>query len=372
MASVFLAQDVRHHRSVAIKVLDPELAAILGPDRFLREIEIAGRLQHPHILPLLDSGAADGLLYYVMPYVEGESLRERLNREHQLPVEDALRLSCDVAGALEDAHRHGVVHRDIKPENILLSGGLAMLADFGIARAIHAASGEHPTPAGAVIGTPAYMSPEQAAANPPVDGRSDVYSLGCVLYEMLAGQPPFSGPTNEIILHQHLTVEPRPVTVLRAAVPASVSQALAKALAKTPADRFSTAAEFAAALAASGRRAARVPRARWLVGAAALVAVAALGSLLWLRSRPPAVPRSLLVLPFKNLTGEPGVEYLCEGLAAEILSDLVQVPRLNVVSHTTAWSFRNSEKNVTAIAKELGVHAILEGAIQRRGGMLRL
>jgi len=372
MASVFLAQDLRHRRSVAIKVLDPELAAVLGPDRFLREIEIAGRLQHPHILPMLESGTADGLLYYVMPYVEGESLRERLKREHQLPVEDALRLSREVAGALDDAHHHGVVHRDVKPENILLSGGQAMVADFGIARAIHVAGSLQGTPSGSLIGTPAYMSPEQAAGSTDLDGRSDVYSLGCVLYEMLAGQPPFTGATNESIVGQHLAVEPRPVTALRTAVPEAASNAIAKALAKMPADRFSTASQFAAALAVAPPGTKHAARMRVAAGIGVLALAVALGSVVWLRSRPPAAPRSLLVLPFKNLTGDPGVDYLCEGLAAGVLSDLVAVPKLNVVSHTTAWTYRKSEKSIKEIARELGVGAVLEGEVVRRGGTLHL
>ena len=372
MASVFLAQDVRHHRSVAIKVLDPELAAILGPDRFLREIEIAGRLQHPHILPMLESGTADGLVYYVMPHVEGESLRERLTREHQLPVEDALRLSREVAEALDDAHRHGVDHRDVKPENILLSDGQAVVADFGIARAIHVAGGSQVTPVGSVIGTPAYMSPEQAVGNPDVDGRSDIYSLACVLYEMLAGQPPFTGATNEILVSQHLTVEPRPVTALRPAVPAAASRALAKALAKTPADRFRTASQFAAALTGALPTKKRVPRLRIAVGIVALAAVVAVGAVLWIKTRPPAPPQSLLVLPFRNLTGDPGVDYLCQGLAADVLSDLVRVRPLNVVSHTTAWTYQGSDKSVKEIARELGVQAVLEGSILKRSGMLQL
>src|SRR5262245_36692762 len=195
MATVFLAEDLRHHRRVAIKVLKPELTALLGPERFLREIEIAARLQHPHILGLLDSGEAQGLLYYVMPYVEGESLRERLNRELQLPLDDALRLAREAAEALDYAHREGVVHRDIKPENVLLDAGHAMVADFGIARAVWAAGETKLTTTGTVIGTPTYMSPEQVMGGRELDGRSDVYSLGCVLYEMLAGVPPFTGAT---------------------------------------------------------------------------------------------------------------------------------------------------------------------------------
>src|SRR5262245_15971521 len=206
MATVFLAEDLRHHRRVAIKVLKPELTALLGPERFLREIEIAARLQHPHILGLLDSGEAQGLLYYVMPYVEGESLRERLNRELQLPLEDPLRLAREVAEALDYAHREGVVHRDIKPENILLAAGHAVVADFGIARAVSAAGGPKLTTTGTAIGTPTYMSPEQVMGTRELDGRSDIYNLGCVLYEMLAGVPPFTGATGQSLAHQHLSV----------------------------------------------------------------------------------------------------------------------------------------------------------------------
>jgi len=248
MATVYLGEDLKHHRSVAIKVLDPELAAVIGAERFLREIEVAARLNHPHILPLHDSGSADDLLYYVMPYAEGESLRQRLEREKQLPLADALRIAGEVADALDYAHRRGLVHRDIKPENILLEEQHAVVADFGIARAIVVAGGEKLTTSGVVVGTPVYMSPEQAMGSRDVDGRSDVYSLGCVLYEMLAGQPPFTGPTGESLVHQHLSVAPRSVADLRPAVPAGIARALGQALAKTPADRFETAARFAEAL----------------------------------------------------------------------------------------------------------------------------
>src|SRR5262245_5651697 len=249
MAVVFLAEDLRHHRPVAIKVLLPELAALLGAERFLREIETAARLHHPHILALYDSGADGGLLYYVMPYAEGESLRQRLEQEKQLPVADALRIASEVADALDYAHRRGVVHRDIKPENILLSEQHAVVADFGIARAIVAAGGERLTATGVAIGTPGYMSPEQTMGGRDLDGRSDQYSLGCVLYEMLAGQPPFTGPTAESVAHQHLNVAPRPVTDLRPAVPRDVELAIQRSLAKAAADRFSSGAEFAAAIA---------------------------------------------------------------------------------------------------------------------------
>jgi tetratricopeptide (TPR) repeat protein len=251
MATVYLAEDAKHGRNVAIKVVKSELAEALGPERFLREIEISARLDHPHILPLYDSGEAGGFLYYVMPYVEGESLRDRLNREKQLPLEDALQIAREVADALSYAHSRDVIHRDIKPENILLAGGHARVADFGIARAIKAAGGERLTQTGMSIGTPLYMSPEQAAGSSDLDGRSDLYSLGCVLFEMLAGQTPFTGSA-ESMVHQHLTAAPPNITTLRPAVPASVSAALMRVLSKTPADRFSPAAQFAEALGPAG------------------------------------------------------------------------------------------------------------------------
>ncbi len=264
MAVVFLAQDSKHHRAVAIKVLRPELVAALGPERFLREIAIAARLTHPRILPLYDSGEADGFLYYVTPYIEGESLRDRLARERQLPIEDAVAITRQVVSALSHAHSHDVVHRDIKPENILLQGEEVMVADFGIARAITAAGGEKLTETGIAVGTPAYMSPEQAMAEPTLDGRSDVYSLGCVLYEMLAGEPPYTGPTAGAILARRLTDPVPPLHTVRETVPAKVERAIEKALAKVPADRFATATQFAEAL---GQSRARLPRvSRWAVG----------------------------------------------------------------------------------------------------------
>ena len=254
MATVYLAQDLKHHRKVAIKVLEPELAAALGPERFLREIEIAAGLNHPHILPLYDSGEVAASLYYVMPYLEGETLRDRLNRERQLPLEDALRITREVADALSYAHDHDVVHRDIKPENILFQAAHAVVSDFGIARAITAAAGGSLTATGIAIGTPGYMSPEQGAASARVDERSDIYSLGCVLYEMLAGEPPFTGPSAESIVRQHLAAAPPRVSAMRAAVPPAIEEAIVRALAKTPADRFATAAEFVEALAAPVQR----------------------------------------------------------------------------------------------------------------------
>src|SRR5207245_1044924 len=238
---------------VAIKVLKPEVAAALGPERFLREIEIAAGLTHPHILALHNSGEDGGFLYYVMPYIDGESLRERLSREKQLALGDAVRITGEIASALDHAHRRNVLHRDVKPENILLQEGHAVVADFGIARAILTAGGDTLTATGLTVGTPAYMSPEQAAGERQLDGRSDLYSLGCVLYEMLAGQPPFTGPTVESVLHQHLTADPAPVTQLRRTVPESVVPVLGRALAKAPADRYATTTQFAQALEAALR-----------------------------------------------------------------------------------------------------------------------
>src|SRR6184192_4743596 len=248
MATVYLARDVKHDRPVALKVLRPELAASVGAERFLREIQVTAHLTHPNILPLLDSGRADDFLYYVTPYVEGESLRNRLDREGQLPIAEALRLAAAVADALHYAHRHQIVHRDIKPENILLEEGQAVVADFGIARALQAAEGGNLTETGVTLGTATYMSPEQATAD-QLDGRSDIYSLGCVLYEMLAGEPPYSGPTAQAIIAKRFS-EPIPhVRTLRETVSEAVAQALQKALARVPADRFASAAEMASALA---------------------------------------------------------------------------------------------------------------------------
>src|SRR5438132_477221 len=259
MATVFLALDLKHDRPVAVKVLRPELAAALGPERFLREIKLASRLTHPHILPLHDSGEADGFLFYVMPYVEGESLRDRLTRERQLPVDDAVRIAREVADALGFAHSHDVIHRDIKPENILFEAGHAVVSDFGIARAINAAGGDRLTETGLAVGTPSYMSPEQAAGSRELDGRSDLYSPACVMYEMLAGEPPFTGPTVESVVRQHLTVGAPPVTTVRPGTPPGVARALERALAKTPADRHPTAAAFAEALAPPTRETMSAP-----------------------------------------------------------------------------------------------------------------
>jgi serine/threonine-protein kinase len=311
MATVYLAEDLKHHRKVAVKVLRPELAAVLGAERFLKEIEVTANLQHPHILPLFDSGEADGFLFYVMPHVEGESLRDRLNRDKQLPVEEAVNIAEMVASALDYAHRHDIVHRDIKPENILLHDEQALVADFGIALAVSAAAGARMTETGLSLGTPHYMSPEQATADRDITGRSDVYSLACVTYEMLAGDPPYLGNTAQAIIAKIISDVPRPVSELRATVPGHVELALHKALEKLPADRFRTAKAFADALTnpaftlptmgpgvaptsavANWRQQAFIPLASVTVAA---IAVAFWG---WMRpDPPPAVARFTLELP---------------------------------------------------------------------------
>jgi eukaryotic-like serine/threonine-protein kinase len=252
MATVYLAQDLKHDRRVAVKVLRPELAAVIGAERFLAEIKTTANLQHPHILALFDSGAADGFLFYVMPFIEGESLRDRLTREKQLPIADAVRIATEVAGALDYAHRHNIIHRDIKPENVLLHDGRALVADFGIALAASKAGGTRMTETGMSLGTPTYMSPEQAMGEREITARSDVYALGCVLYELLTGDPPFTGSTAQAIVARVLTETPRPITAQRHTIPPHVESAVLTALEKLPADRFASAAEFAAALASPG------------------------------------------------------------------------------------------------------------------------
>src|SRR3989454_5568843 len=298
MATVYLARDLKHDRAVALKVLRPELAAVLGIERFLSEIRVTAHLQHPHILPLFDSGQAGGLIYYVMPHVEGESLRHRLEREKQLPIEEAVALASGVASALDYAHRHGVIHRDIKPENILFQDGEAVVADFGIALALTAAAGSRLTETGLSLGTPQYMSPEQATGDRLIDARSDIYSLASVLYEMLAGEPPHTGPTVQSVIAKVLTDRPRPLRQLRESVPPHVEAAVLKALAKVPADRFQTAAEFVDALARPGWAAALATPGRFGRVAARDVAPWAVAGLAtgfalwaWLRPRPEPLAR---------------------------------------------------------------------------------
>src|SRR5947199_6200735 len=374
-ATVYLAQDLKHGRSVAVKVLRPELAAALGAERFLREIEIAARRSNPHILPLHDSGEAAGFLYYVMPFVEGESLRDRLNREPQLPVEEAVRIAREVASALSYAHSHDVVHRDIKPENILLSGGEAVVADFGIARAIVAAGTEKLTDTGLAVGTPGYMSPEQATAEAHIDGRADTYALGCVLYEMLAGHPPFLGTTAQEVLARPTLDPVPPLRTIRRAVPPAVEHAVFKALAKSPADRFPSAAAFSEALTQTGappsltRQAAR-PAVFVAAGVAALVA----GYVLLTRrpgsSGDPA--RSIAVLPFVNIGADPNNEPFSDGMSEELITALAKVEGLRVTARTSAFSFKGKEVDVREIGNKLNVGYVLEGSVRRAGPRLRV
>ncbi|WP_439643631.1 serine/threonine-protein kinase [Gemmatimonas sp.] len=289
MATVYLAHDLRHERDVAIKVLHPDLGEALGADRFLAEIKTTAKLQHPHILPLLDSGAAGGLLYYVMPYITGETVRARLERERQLPVDDALRIARAVCDALQYAHEQGIIHRDIKPENILLQGGHALVADFGIALAVQQAGGQRMTQTGLSLGTPQYMSPEQAMGERTIDARSDQYALAAVLYELLAGEPPFTGATVQAVIAKVISAEPEPLTLVRKAVTPAVDAAVRRALAKLPADRFASVAAFLAALATAETlgvagppatatvREGTNPRSRWSAVAVAGTLAAVLG-----------------------------------------------------------------------------------------------
>src|SRR5690242_1718696 len=305
MATVYLARDLRHDRSVALKVLKPDLGAVLGPERFLSEIRVTANLQHPNLLPLFDSGEADGLLYYVMPFVEGESLRARLDREKQLPIDEAIRISVAIANALEYAHAHGVIHRDLKPENILLQSGQPVIADFGIALAVSNAGGNRITQTGLSLGTPAYMSPEQATGDRVIDARSDIYSLGAMTYEMLTGEPPHTGSTSQSVIARMLTEKPRPIRTTRAAVPEYVEATVQRALEKLPADRFSSVRQYADGLQGRGefvesasfsaaRLAAVRRRVEWrervkdpLVLALAALSLVLIGGVVSLRAREP-------------------------------------------------------------------------------------
>ena len=350
MATVYLGQDLKHHRAVAVKVLRPELAGAIGPERFLREIEIAAGLSHPHILPLFDSGGHDGLYYYVMPYVEGETLRQRLERERQLPIEDALRITREIGDALGYAHRLGFVHRDIKPENILLSHDHAVVADFGIARAITAAGGGKLTEAGLALGTPSYMSPEQAVGDSEVDGRSDLYSLGCVLYEMLVGDPPFRGHNAQQILARHVMDPVPPPRTVRGTVPLAVQGALLQALAKVPADRYATVHQFVEALDA--------PR---ISDPEATVAL-----------RPAAPPQSIAVLSFLNMSGDPDNDYFGDGIAEELINLLTGVKGLRVASRTSAFVFKGTKADPRTIGQTLNVQTVLTGSVRKVGNRLRI
>ncbi len=393
MATVFLAQDLKHRRPVALKVVHPELAQALGGDRFLREIEIAARLQHPHILPLYDSGEAGGFLYYVMPYVEGESLRDRLNREKQLSVEDTLRITAEVASALSYAHSQGVVHRDIKPENVMLSGGHAVVTDFGIARAVTAAGEQSLTQTGTVVGTPAYMSPEQATGS-EIDHRSDQYALACVTYELLVGEPPFTGATPQAVMARHSLATASPPSIVRSTIPPAVEDAIMRALAKVPADRFATAALFAEAMArpsgptAATRATAQVAVAaggrrirQWALAAGIGVVVVAgawavrswfLGSGRAGGAAGGLDPRHVAVRYFEDLSPGKQLGYLADGLTEGLIDQLTPVVGLSVISRNGVAPYRDTDLSRDSIARALGVGSLIEGTVEPAGDRLRV
>jgi len=375
MATVYLAEDLKHNRKVAIKVLRPELAVVIGAERFLREIKTIASLQHPHILGLIDSGEMDGTAFYVMPFVEGESLRDRLNREKQLSIADAVRIATEVADALDYAHRHGVIHRDIKPENILLHDGNAVVADFGIALAADTAGGQRLTETGMSLGTPTYMSPEQAMGERRITARSDLYSLGVVTYEMLVGEPPFTGPTAQSILAKTLT-EPSPLLrALRPTVPATVEVAVLTALQKLPADRWDSALEFAKAMEGSGKAAAphaiaassRPPRALLVFGlVVVLVAGAVLAFNRTRRNDAAADILRLAVLPFENL-GDSSDAYFADGVTDAIRGKLIALPGFQLTDRSSSNQYRNTTKTPQQIGQELGVQYLLTGTVQWAG-----
>ena len=350
MATVYLAEDPRHFRDVAVKVLHPDLSSALGSDRFLREIRLAARLNHPHILPLFDSGEAEGFLYYVMPFIEGESLRDLLNREGKLPIDQAHSIARGVAGALDYAHRNQVVHRDIKPENIMINEGEAMVMDFGIGKALTAASNDTLTQIGMVVGTPAYVSPEQAAGEVEIDGRSDQYSLGCVVYEMLTGERPFTGPTAQAVLNKRFT-EPTPsVKKKNKDIADETDAAVSKAMAQDAARRFTTSSEFAKAM---------VPP--QVTTPTATVAPEGAQAV-----------KSIAVLPFTNTSAEADNEYFADGMAEEIINALSKIKSLGVASRTTTFGLKGTTQDIRTIGKQLEVQAVLEGRVRRMGTKIRV
>jgi TolB-like protein len=401
MATVYLARDLTTDQPVAIKVLLPDLGLVVGPDRFRREIDLASRFSHPYILPVSDSGEVDGLLYYVMPFVSGESLRARLDREGQLPIDDAIQIACEVAAALDYAHDQGVIHRDIKPENILLEDGHALVADFGIARAVASAGDERLTQTGVTLGTPRYMSPEQAAADRNLDGRSDLYALGCVLYEMLAGQPPFIGPNAQAIIARHALDQAPLLTIVRPTVPPALEAVVLRSLAKVPADRFQTGAAFAAALrspppdalswrtsqrtgAYLGAAAPSPPRARLAqrapLAAAAVLLLAVGGWAAWRHSHRSHLadassgldPRHIAVLYFADASSTHDLGAVADGLTDALIGQLGDVPTLSVISPGGVAPYRNPTIAPSVIAHALQAGTLVRGTIDHDGDRLRI
>jgi serine/threonine protein kinase len=354
MAVVFLARDLKHDRGVALKVLRPEISADIGAERFLREIKMAAGLTHPHILPVYDSGEADGLLFYVMPNMEGRSLRERLDREKQLSLDEAVRITREVAAALDYAHRQNVLHRDIKPENILLHESNAMVADFGIGKALSGKASI--TSTGMSIGTPSYMSPEQASADTNLDGRSDQYSLGSVLYEMLTGEPPFTGPTAQAIIAKRFMTPVPKVSVSRD-VPDALERAVSRSLARTPVDRFASLGDFAEALRSAMR--------------------GTTGSTTAHRTPPDApkgapAPKAIAVLPLANMSADPENEYFSDGMTEEIINALAKVPGLQVASRSSCFAFKGKQVDIREVGEKLGVGSVLEGSVRKIGNKIRI
>jgi serine/threonine-protein kinase len=340
MATVYLANDRRYGRTVAIKVLRQELVSAIGPDRFSREIEIAAHLSHPHIVSLYDSGETDGSLFYVMPYVQGESLRQKIDRETQLPVDEAVTITRQVASALDYAHARQLVHRDIKPENLLLYEGIPMVTDFGIALTQSAPADDRLTIAGHTLGTPHYMSPEQASGEVNLDARSDVYSLACVLFEMLTGSPPFTGPNAQAVIARRFTETAPSIRRFRPNVPEEIERALRKALARNPADRFSSAGAFADALARPAQREAALP--------------------------------SVAVLPFLNMSPDPENEFFADGVTEDVIAQLSKIRGLKVISRTSVMRYKKREQSLREVADTLGVETLLDGSVRRAGGQVRI